>query len=144
MEHILNTLPSIFMYWAGALIVWSGIVVVMQTKIIMAARQLQAYTRSSDTIILITVAIGAIFLIGATFIVPQISVLFVEVLLILSLWYTVFLMMINILNVNCWVSYCKTQIIDWSFFPMIRITQKQRLNRGQITRHSSPTSTTQH
>lgn len=142
MEHFLKTLPAVFIYWSSALIVWSCIVFGMQTRIILAARKIQKYTRSSDTIILITVAIGAMILFIPTFVIPEVSVLFVEVLLILCLWYTVFLMMINILNVNCWVNYCKTQIIDWSFFPSINITAKQHhTNRNYVNRHSTPNST---
>lgn len=100
MEHIFNQLPVIYVYWACLLVVWSIINSGMMCKIILNAHHNHTYTRQSNVLILGTTIVGGIMLAGSVFVVPQVTVLFVEIALILSLWYTVFLATISHLNID--------------------------------------------
>lgn len=99
MEHFLNMLPILYIYWASGLVVWSGIVCVMQAMVITHNKKRNQDCRRSDITTLFAVGMFGTFLAVSVFAIPQITVLFVEIALMLVLWYTVFLFALNHINV---------------------------------------------
>lgn len=106
METILNQLPVIYTYWACGLMTWSVIVCLMMGRVISLSHKTRSFLPRTDTAVFVTIAIGAILLFISVFVIPQVTVLFVEIALLLSLWYTVFLGIINHLNIMTWLRYC--------------------------------------
>lgn len=103
MENFLNILPVLYIYWASGLIVWSGIVCVMQGLAIVHNRRRYQHSRRSDILMLFSVGMCGLLLTASVFIIPQFTVLFVEIALMLALWYTVFLVALNHINVTCFI-----------------------------------------
>lgn len=99
MENFLSLLPILYIYWASGLIVWSGIVCVMQAMVLVHNKQRKQSCRRSDLTALFAVGICGSFLAISVFIIPQITVLFIEIALMMVLWYTVFLFALNHINV---------------------------------------------
>jgi hypothetical protein len=104
MEYIFNLLPVIYVYWAGILAVWSLINGGMMFKII-ASACIQSYTKQSYLILLITVLIGGGLLVTSVFMIPQVTVLFIEIACMLALWYTVFLITVSHLNIVAYLHF---------------------------------------
>lgn len=99
MEYIFTNLSLIYVYWACLLAVWSIINGGMLFKIIVSTYSAQSYTKQATLMILLMILVSAIVLLVSVFVIPQITVLFVEVGLMLALWYTVFSATISHLSV---------------------------------------------
>lgn len=99
MEQYLNLLPILYIYWASGLIVWSGIVCVMQVMVLRHNMKRNQDCRRSDITTMFAVGMCGTFLAISVFVIPQVTLLFVEIALMLVLWYTVFLFALNHINV---------------------------------------------
>ena len=104
MEQVLSILPVLYIYWACGLIVWSTIVCGMQALVLNHNRQRNQSCRRADIVMLFMVGLCGLFLGVSVFIIPQITALFVEIALLVVLWYTVFLVALNHLNVQCFIA----------------------------------------
>ena len=104
MEKILDILPVFYIYWACGLMVWSTIVCGMQAMVLRHNKKRNQSCRRSDILMMFVVGACGAFLGVSVFAVPQITTLFVEVALILALWYTVFLVAVNHINVQCFIA----------------------------------------
>jgi hypothetical protein len=105
MENILEQLPFIYVYWACGLMTWSAIVCLMLGRVISISRKTKYLIPRTDSLVFITIALGGIMLFISVFVIPQVTVLFIEIALLLSLWYTVFLGIVNHLNIVTWLRY---------------------------------------
>ena len=106
MDTIQHQLPIVYTYWASFLIVWSLIVCFMLGRTIAIAKHTHLIVPKTDTLVLITILIGAFVLFASIFLIPSVTVLFIEVALLLSLWYTIFLGIVNHLNIITHLRYC--------------------------------------
>jgi len=106
MENFQQLLPVVYTYWASVLIVWSLVVCFMLGKSIATAKHTHMIVPKTDTLVLITILIGAFVLFASIFLIPSVTVLFIEVALLLSLWYTIFLGIVNHLNIITHLRYC--------------------------------------
>lgn len=104
MEKFLNMLPILYIYWACGLIVWSSIACAMQAMVISHNRKRYHHSRKWDIMMLFVVGMCGIFLGVSVFVIPQVTTLFVEIALMLVLWYTVFLVALNHINILCFMA----------------------------------------
>lgn len=104
MEQFLNMLPILYVYWACGLIVWSTMICTMQCMVLVHNKKRHQSCRRSDILMLFAVGTCGIFMGISVFVIPQMTFLFVEIALLMALWYTVFLVAINHMNIISFVS----------------------------------------
>lgn len=100
MEAILALLPVAYVYWASILLVWSVIQAGITGNILRIINNKHQVCRRTDLLIMFTMIVCAAILFATIFIIPHITVLFVDIVMVIALWYTVFLATVSQFNIS--------------------------------------------
>lgn len=109
METVLSLLPVVYVYWASGLMVWSMIQASLTGNIVRIIKNRHQVTRKTDVLIMVTMMVCAALLYASVFVVPSITALFVDIALVVALWYTVFLGTVSHFNIGSLIHINKTK-----------------------------------
>lgn len=108
METILALLPVFYVYWASGLMVWSIIQAGLTGNIVRIINNRHSIWRKTDLLIMLTLVVCAALLYASVFVVPGVTALFVDIALVVVLWYTVFLAAVCHFNIHSLIFINKT------------------------------------
>lgn len=100
METILTFLPVAYVYWASILMVWSVLQAGITGNIVRIFKNRYNMYRQTDMLVMATMLMCAGMLYGSVFVVPHITALFIDIALVVALWYTVFLGTVSQFNLS--------------------------------------------
>lgn len=108
MESILAILPVFYVYWASGLMIWSILQAGITGNIVRVINSRHSFHRKTDLLIMFTLVVCAALLYASVFVVPYITALFVDIALVVALWYTVFLGTVCHFNIHSLIHINKT------------------------------------